>query len=240
MNRLLKVSSRRFGMFTAAALMVSGLTAPSALAGQVAPRAPDLSNTGPANTWIPAGPMNVGRVGATATLLPDGRVLVAGGGTDTAELYNPATRQFTPTAKMPVTVSYATATLLPDGNVLVAGGEHGPGLAQVTSAELYDPAAGTWTATGSMNTARSGQTATLLPDGDVLVAGGGCNIGHDCDAGSFLNTLASAELYDPATGTWAKTGKMHVGRQFATANLLPDGDVLVAGVFVSCYDDFCS
>ena len=234
MNRLLKVNSRWFGMFATAALVVSGLTAPPALAGRVTPRA-----TGLANTWIPAGAMNAPRAGATATLLPDGRVLIAGGGTDAAELYNPATRRFTSTGKMPVTVAFATATLLPGGDVLVAGGEHGSNFAQVATAELYNPASGTWAVTGSMNKPRSGQTATLLPDGEVLVAGGGCNIGHLCNAGSFLNTLASAELYNPATGTWTMTGRMHVGRQFATASLLPDGQVLEAGGFVSCDDDFC-
>jgi hypothetical protein len=235
MERLQKVSYRNFGMFVAAVLMVSGLTAPNALAGQVTGRA-----AGPANTWIPASQMNTVRAGATATLLPNGKVLVAGGGTATAELYDPATNSFTPTGKMPVTVAFATATLLPDGDVLVAGGEHGSNLRQVASAELYDPSTGAWTATGAMNTARSGQTATLLPDGDVLVAGGGCNAGHQCDAGSFLTNLASAELYDPSTGTWAKTGKMHIPREYATASLLPDGRVLETGGFVSCDDDFCS
>jgi len=92
-----------------------------------------------------------------------------------------------------------------------------------------------------MTVARSGQTATLLPDGDVLIAGGGCNgTNYGCDSGSFLYNLSSAELYDPATGTWTRTGSMHTGRQFQTATLLPDGDVLVAGGFVSCDDDFCS
>src|SRR5437763_17023031 len=63
-----------------------------------------------------------------------------------------------------------TATLLPDGRVLVVGGEqaHTP----LASAELYDPATGTWSATGSLNTARDSHTATLLPSGKVLVAGG--------------------------------------------------------------------
>ena len=133
----------------------------------------------------------------------------------------------------------ATATLLPDGKVLVAGGSHGN--VQLDSAELYNPSNGTWALTGPMSVARSGQTATLLPDGDVLVAGGGCNgQAYGCDAGSFLSTLKSAELYDPATGTWSATGSMHEGRQFFTATLLPDGKVLVAGGFNDCDDDFCS
>ncbi len=66
---------------------------------------------------------------------------------------------------------YHTATLLPNGKVLVAGGFNG-GFTILTSAELYDPASGSWTATGSLNTARAYHTATLLPNGKVLVAGG--------------------------------------------------------------------
>ena len=100
---------------------------------------------------------------------------------------------------MPVAVTDATATLLPGGDVLVAGGRHGS--RQVASAELYDPAGGTWTATGSMHVARSGQTATLLPDGKVLVAGGGCTSSRTNGCGLAGNCPASrVKLYDPATG----------------------------------------
>src|SRR2546430_4201647 len=112
-----------------------------------------------------------------------------------------------------------TATLPPDGRVLVVGGEQGhPPLA---SAELYDPATGTWSATGSLNTARDSHTATLLPSGKVLVAGG-----RETDPGP---SLASAELYDPATGTWSPTGSLNTARLYHTATLLPNGKVLVAG-----------
>ena len=193
------------------------------------------------NTWSPtASPMSAARTGQTATLLPDRDVLVAGGGAETADLYDPSTGTFTPTGSMSVTRTNATATLLPSGNVLVAGGVDSRGR-QLASAELYDPATGTFTPTGSMHTARSGQTATLLGDGKVLVAGGGCNKGHGfCNAGSFLDNLASAELYNPKTGTWNVTGSMHFERQYFTATLLGDGDVLVAGGFASCDDSFCS
>ena len=195
----------------------------------------------PPNTWSPtAGPMSVPRTSGTATLLVDGDILVAGGGTRTADLYDPSTGTFTPTGSMSVARTNATASLLPSGDVLVAGGVNNTGL-QVASAELYDPATGTFTPTGSMRTARSGHTATLLADGKVLVAGGGCNAGHGfCNAGSFLDNLTSSELYNPKTGTWAATGSMHFQRQFFTATPLADGDVLVAGGFSSCDDDFCS
>src|SRR5436309_11932652 len=108
-----------------------------------------------------------------------------------------------------------TATLLPDGRVLVVGGEHGRD--PLASAELYDPATGTWSATGSLNTARDSHTATLLPNGNVLVAGGEATSGD----------LASAELYDPATGTWTATGSLTAARDFQTTT--PHSSSLVTG-----------
>jgi Kelch motif protein/galactose oxidase-like protein len=232
------LNRRRLAAAAAVVLTAALLAVPAAAAHAVAAAAVTRP-AGPPNTWVPTGPMRAPRAGQTATLLPDGKVLVAGGGTTSAELYNPATSTFASAGRLPVAISAATATLLPDGDVLVAGGQHGQH--QVASAELYDPATGTWSATAPMTVARSGQTATLLPDGDVLVAGGGCNgTSYGCDAGSFLYNLSSAELYDPGTGTWTRTGSMHIGRQYQTATLLPDGDVLVAGGFVSCDDDFCS
>ena len=109
-----------------------------------------------------------------------------------------------------------TATLLPNGKVLVAGGYNS---GYLTSAELYDPASGSWSATGSLNTARQAHTATLLPNGKVLVAGGDNGSGY----------LTSAELYDPASGSWSATGSLNTARYFHTATLLPNGKVLVAG-----------
>jgi len=226
--------------------MLAVLTCTGALAsGMILPvlattaAAATTGGLGPPNTFVATAPLGVAQSGQTATLLSDGQVLIAAGGTTNAELYNPATRSFAPTAKMPLAVSGATATLLPNGKVLVAGGVHG--FHQVTSAELYNPVTGTWAATGAMHVARSGQTATLLPDGQVLVAGGGCN-GHayGCDAGSFEAALSSAELYNPATGTWARTGSMKSGREYFTATLLKNGQVLAAGGFNNCDDDFCS
>lgn len=200
-------------------------------------------SSSPANTFVPTGSMTVRRSGATATLLGDGDVLVAGGGTASAELYHPATGTFTATGSMSAPRTDATATLLQDGDVLIAGGL-GIGSKpdqNLTSAELYDPSMGTFSPTGSLNVGRAGATATLLGNGDVLVAGGACNgAGYGCDAGSFLVNLKSAELYDPSTGVWSRTGSMRYGREFQTATLLPNGEVLVAGGLNGCDDDFCT
>src|SRR6266404_8641322 len=103
-----------------------------------------------------------------------------------------------------VSGSATTATLLPSGKVLGAGGTTQsiccPTLA---SSALYDPAAGAWTFIGNMTSKRDNHTATLLPNGKVLVAAGECS---SLECGGHNIPLASAELYDPATGTWAATG----------------------------------
>jgi N-acetylneuraminic acid mutarotase len=183
-------------------------------------------------TWVPTARMLVPRTHHTATLLPDGRVLVAGGDNEdvlggslasvSAELYDPRTGTWTATGSMHTPRECHTATLLPDGKVLVAGGGDSECQGPLTSAELYDPATDRWTATGSMGAGRLFHTATLLRNGKVLVAGG-------CDDPNCLTALASAELYDPATDRWTATGSMSAARGEHTATLLPNGKVLVAG-----------
>ena len=165
--------------------------------------APSWSYTGSLNTARSSGDGDM-----TATLLTNGKVLVAG--YDSAELYDPATGTWSITGNPISTNGVGTATLLLNGKVLVSG---------YTSAELYDPVTGTWSTTGNLNTARGRPTATLLPNGKVLVTGGYRD-------GLSLN---SAELYDPATGTWSITGSLNIVRGVLTAMLLPNGKVLVVG-----------
>jgi WD40 repeat protein len=199
------------------ALPVAGLLA-AGLA--VSPAAPVAAS--PSGTWTKTGSMITPTEQQTATLLQNGQVLMPG----TAELYNPATGKWAATGSMGTarTIGF-TATLLQNGQVLVAGGvEAGVNMTVTSGAELYNPATGQWAATGSMTTARTGHTATLLPSGQVLVAGGeGSCVNGSCPI------LASAELYNPATGTWTPTGSMTTARYGHSATLLQNGQVLVAG-----------
>jgi hypothetical protein len=157
---------------------------------------------------LPAAPYGY----TTATLLPDGRVLISGG---TAALYDTRTATFS-SPQMPLFL--VSAALLMNGKVLLAGGNDDPG--ESAGAGVYDPSTGTFTGTGKMTVARADDPATLLPDGTVLIAG------SNGDGGL---TLASAEVYDPATGTFSSTGDMTADRGLHTATLLNNGKVLIAG-----------
>jgi len=177
-------------------------------------------------TAIPGG-MTSARYIHTATLLNNGKVLVAGGTTEpdvsvttsTAELYDPSTNSFT---AIPGGMTSArrghTATLLNNGQVLIAGGVNGSSV--ISTAEMYDPSTNSFTAIpGAMTSARFSHTATLLNNGKVLLAGG-----------ASLSYLASAELYDPTANSFtAIPGAMTSVRLYHTVTLLNNGKVLVAG-----------
>jgi Kelch motif/Galactose oxidase, central domain len=169
------------------------------------------------------GSMTTPRANHTATLLLNGKVLIAGGFGVTAfnapvvsaEIYDPTTGTFTSTGNMTTVRTQHNATLLADGRVLITGGRSVANGAILTSAELYDPSTGTFTAIGertSMSVSRG--TATLLGNGKVLITGG-----------------PTATLYDPATGTFTAT-LAYAGQSpefVETATLLPDSRVLLTG-----------
>lgn len=163
----------------------------------------------------------------TATLLPNGEVLVAGGfalpvnGNAMVERYDPAKNSWRAAAPMFTPRVGHTATLLRDGQVLVAGGSPDARNTGLASAERYDPLSDRWLPASAMNTTRVGHTATLLPDGRVLVVGG------TTLAGGVGQYLASAELYDPATNRWTATGALATPRSGHQAVLLATGQVLV-------------
>jgi Galactose oxidase, central domain len=181
-----------------------------------------------AHGFYATGDMGTQRAGHTATLLQNGKVLIAGGYNNsevlaTAELFDPTTGTFTPTGIMTTPRFSQTATLLQNGKVLIAGGS--PSLADLSggddtddlsTAELFDPTTETFTATGSMSNQRSQHAAALLANGKVLLAGGA--VGN------------AAELFDPATGLFTAAGNLIVGGRWGcTATLLHDGTVLLAG-----------
>jgi large repetitive protein len=246
-------------MVTGTALVLAGCTGGSPVASNDVPSSPPPTQTPATLTappatpstvplaapWSATGSMITGRAEHTATLLPDGTVLVAGGVADnreetvlaSAELYDPNTGTWTATGSMTNPRSQHTATLLPNGKVLVTGGYCDGTTPQCVSsipagawdpdgamatAEVYDPSTHEWTATGRMITARSNHTATLLDNGMVLVVGAE----HAPDS-----ILASSELYDLSTGKWTATRDMITARTQQMATLLPGGRVLVAGGF---------
>jgi len=157
--------------------------------------------------------------GVTATLLRDGKVLVAGGSTGcdspcytaSAELYDPATATFASTGKLTVPRAEARAVLLRNGEVLFVGGTAVEESKPVLTAELYHPSTGTFTAIGATHLSDATQVV-LLKDGRVLVVGS-----------------SGADLYDPSTNRFTTTGAMTVPRSKFGGALLPDGRVLIAG-----------
>jgi N-acetylneuraminic acid mutarotase len=182
------------------------------------------------NTWTPAPALTVARYNHTATLLNNGKVLVAGGrgagsssgssALASVEIYDRTSNVWTIGPSMASARYSHTATLLNDGRVLVAGGGDASGV-PLASVEIYDPVSNTWTAAAILSTARLAQTATLLGSGRVLVAGGTSSIS--------INPIAPAEVFAPTSNTWSSASSMTHPRQSHTATLLSGGAVFVTG-----------
>jgi hypothetical protein len=167
--------------------------------------------------------LSTARAAHTTTVLPSGRVMVAGGmgpgggSLSTTELIDVSTATVEPGPSMAHARAGHTATTLPNGRVVLAGGYNGDYLASV---EVFDPSSQRLEVLGQMSVGRSGHTATLLPDGRILIVGG---------VGPGWSFLASAELFDPVRGRSEPTGALSVPRESHTATLLTDGRVLVVG-----------
>jgi hypothetical protein len=247
-------ASRKAGAIACCAVLLSFIMVLAGCGGGSSSSSPKPAPTPtPDGSFAPAASlptMNQGRDSATATLLPNGKVLVAGGRTlghtgsivslASVELYDPATNTFAPPGSTPTmnqSRASATATLLPSGKVLIAGGDSIPGdgaVITLTSVELYDPATNTFAPPGStpsMNQARAtfgGNTevvAVLLANGKVLIAGG---------VDSFGVGLDTVDLYDPTTNTFAPAASlpmMNAHRDEPAATSLPNGEALIAGGF---------
>lgn len=219
----------------------------------------DADGTVDEGCWTATGPMTVDRRNHSATLLADGRVLVAGGrsadGTvlASAEIYDPADGSWHAVGSMTIARHVHQAVRLADGRVLVAGGfgYQAPGWyrhdwASTSAAELFDPDTETWSLTDALEDARYGNLLAPLPDGRVLAAGGFEDFEYPdgypdggppglVDGG--LEPVApdgdwhldSAESYDPLTGRWSQTTPMPVERHAGFGGLLGNGEVLFAG-----------
>ena len=189
--------------------------------------------------WHAAGQMLHVRAGHTATVLRDGRVLVAGGLTccqdpnpsaeffsSTAEIYDPSTEAFAPTGSMRLARGNHAAALLPDGRVLISGGDGNDPAAPPSSTEIYDPASGDFSLAGDLQTLRESHSAVALTDGRILLVGG--EVPPQL-AGSTGVGVHATEIFDPATGRWSAGPTLGPAFFAATVTLLGNGKVLVFG-----------
>jgi hypothetical protein len=179
-------------------------------------------------TWKATGALRGARHAMTATRLASGKVLVAGGATaamdaiNSSEIYDPIAKTWTLGLKMVTARSDYTSIMLGTGKILFTGGENINGVS-IKNVELYNPSTGAFTATGNMTATREEHTAVLLANGNVLVSGG------NKKTLTTQTPLASAELYNPATGTWTATGSTSNARSGHTSTVLHNGNVVNAG-----------
>lgn len=185
--------------------------------------------------WTSTGSLVNPRAGHTATVLPNGKVLVVGGtGADgktvaSAELFDPLDGTWTATAGLQQARAFHTATLLMDGRVLVAGGGRTEGQGEyylLDSVEIYDSRTGHWTSTQKLPSKRYMHTANLLPSGKVLVVGG-----RTVDSMGNIGTTKVCISYNPLPGSWAAVDSLDDARNRHTATSLEDGSILVLGGF---------
>ncbi len=187
------------------------------------------ASAGTPNSWTPAAPLNTGRFVGVSASLHSGDVLVAGGDTtsgnptSSAEVYHPATDTWTSAGNMSTPRFAAVAVTLQSGKVLVVGGTTGNfGSIALDTGEVYDPSTNTWTSVANTMSSPRGNfpAVAVLPNGNVLIAGGGDSSG---------NPVASADIYNSATNTFAPAAPMGTARELTMARTLPNGKVLVVG-----------
>jgi N-acetylneuraminic acid mutarotase len=193
--------------------------------------------------------MAQGRVNHTASLLANGRVLIAGGAegslndfglypTQTAEIYDPATKAFSPTGNMPHEASSHAASVLVDGTVLVTGGE-GNTCPRAQTVAIFDPAGNSFSLGASLPSPRVDHTATTLNDGRVLITGGEdpCAVfGTPTGLVGQVTIYDTAVVFDPATSSYSSEKVMREPRSGHSATLLADGKVLVVGSTAELFD----
>jgi hypothetical protein len=176
--------------------------------------------------WSATTGMQSPRGNHTSTLLPDGKILIAGGTNGpnvlaTSELFDPISMTYSAAGTLREPRDLHTATLLPNGKVLVAGGftTNSTSTGPTSGSEIYYPETRSWVPTSSMSTPRDNHTATLMGDGNVLVVGGYAG-------GSYLS---SAQIYFSTAAAWRTIAPMNVARALHGVTLLQDGRILVSG-----------